>query len=75
MKTNADGGIEKYKARYIVKGFKQIEGIDYSETFAPTSKLETFRIILSLAAKENYAQTNGCKVGVLASRYQGRDLS
>ena len=54
VKTKADGSIEKYKARYVAKNFKQIEGIDYSETFAPTSKPETFLIILSLAAKENF---------------------
>ena len=36
------------------KGFKQNEGIDYSETFAPTSKPETVRLILSLAATENF---------------------
>ena len=54
LKTKADGSLEKYKARYIAKGFKQIEGTDYSETFAPTSKPETFRLIFSLAAKENF---------------------
>ena len=30
-----DGSIEKYKARYIERGFSQKEGIDYEETFAP----------------------------------------
>ena len=54
VKTKADGSIEKYKARYVDKGFKQIEGIDYSETFAPTSKPETVQLILSLAAKEHF---------------------
>ena len=54
VKTKADGSIEKYKARYVAKSFKQIEGIDYAETFAPTSKPETFRLILSLAAKEHF---------------------
>ena len=54
VKTKADGSLEKYKARYVAKGFKQIEGTEYSETFAPTSKPETFRFILSLAAKENF---------------------
>ena len=54
VKTKADGSLEKCKARYVAKGFKQIEGTDYSKTFAPTSKPETFRLILSLAAKENF---------------------
>ena len=46
VKTKADGSLDKYKARYVVKGFKQIEGTDYSETFAPTSKPETFPPVL-----------------------------
>ena len=51
VKTKSDGSLEKYKARYVAKGFKQIEGLDYSERFAPTNKPSSFRIILSLAAK------------------------
>ena len=54
IKTKADGSLDKYKARYVAKGFKQIEGVDYGDTFARTSKPETFRLILSLAAKENF---------------------
>ena len=54
VKTKANGSLEKYKARYVGKGFGQIEGLNYSETFAPTSELECSRIILSLAAKENF---------------------
>lgn len=46
----ADGTIEKYKARLVTKGFTQIYGIDYIETFAPVAKLNTFPILLSLAA-------------------------
>ena len=42
VKTKANGSLEKYKARYVDKGCKQIEDTDYSETFAPTSKPETF---------------------------------
>ena len=54
VKTKADRSLEKNKARYLAEGFKQIEGPDYSETFAPTSKTECFRVILSLAAKKNF---------------------
>ena len=48
------GTLEKCKAQYFAKGFKQIEGIDYGEVFAPTSKPENFRLIFSLAANENF---------------------
>ena len=60
IKIGADGNLENYKARYVAEGYKQIEGIDNGETFAPTSKSETFRLILSLAAKKFHAKTNGC---------------
>ena len=34
-----DGLIDKYKARLVVKGFKQKEGIDYFDTYAPVERL------------------------------------
>ena len=36
--------------RIVAKGFSQIEGIDYKETFAPVARLESVRTVLSLAA-------------------------
>jgi hypothetical protein len=48
-KTNADGSL-RYKARLVIKGYEQVPGEDFDETFAPVARLETFRLVLALAA-------------------------
>ncbi|MBV8801912.1 MAG: hypothetical protein JO131_02910, partial [Gammaproteobacteria bacterium] len=54
VKKNANGEVEKYKARLVAKGYKQQAGIDYDEVFAPVARLETIRLIISLAAQNNW---------------------
>jgi hypothetical protein len=49
IKHAADGGIEKYKVRFVARGFSQKEGIDYDEIFAPVTRYTSIRIIISLA--------------------------
>jgi hypothetical protein len=51
IKHAADGSIEKYKARFVTRGFSQKEGIDYEETFAPVARYTSIRTIIALAAK------------------------
>ena len=53
IKNKVDGSIEKYNGRLIAKGYTQAYGIDYQETFAPMAKMNSIRVLLSLAANLN----------------------
>jgi hypothetical protein len=49
IKHTANGSIEKYKARFVAKGFSQEEGVDYEETFAPVARYTSIKTVISLA--------------------------
>ena len=48
-KLKADGSLERYKARWVLRGFTQRPGVDFDETFSPVVKPATVRTVLSLA--------------------------
>ncbi|GJY51077.1 retrovirus-related pol polyprotein from transposon TNT 1-94 [Tanacetum coccineum] len=52
-KMKADGTIDKYKARLVIKGFRQREGLDYFDTYSPVTRITSIRMILAIAALRN----------------------
>nr|GEY76533.1 reverse transcriptase, RNA-dependent DNA polymerase [Tanacetum cinerariifolium] len=54
IKFRPNGEVEKYKARLVTKGFNQMEGLDYHDTFTPVAKLVTIRTLLAIAVKMDW---------------------
>jgi len=52
-KMNPDGTL-RYKARLVIKGYEQMQGIDFDETYAPVRKMTTLRYLMCRAAQENW---------------------
>nr|GFA13005.1 hypothetical protein [Tanacetum cinerariifolium] len=53
VKLDELGGILKNKARLVARGYRQEEGIDFEESFAPVARLEVIRIFLAYATHKN----------------------
>ena len=53
VKRKEDGSIDKYKARLLVKGYTQREGIDYEDTFSLVVRFASICLILSIVAKQD----------------------
>jgi len=54
MKLNEAGEIVRYKARLVACGFSQTYGVDYKDTFTPVTRLETLRLMFTLAVEQNW---------------------
>jgi transposase InsO family protein len=52
-KFKADGSIDKYKARLVVKGFLQKEGYDFFDTYSPVTRITSIRVLMAIAALHN----------------------
>ena len=53
LQTNKDGHGKRFKARLCARGFKQVYGIDYKETFSPVVRYDSIRVLLALAASND----------------------
>ena len=53
-KQDANGIVIRNKARLVAQGYSQVEGIDYGETFAPVSRLESIRMFLAFASHHDF---------------------
>ncbi|KAK8541026.1 hypothetical protein V6N13_026490 [Hibiscus sabdariffa] len=49
-----DGNVQTYKGRLVAKGFRQIHGVDYDETFSPVAMFKSIRILLAVADFHDY---------------------
>ena len=54
-KLNENGKVDKCKARLVAKGYAQQHGIDYTEVFAPVARWDTIRMIIALAARNDWS--------------------
>jgi Reverse transcriptase (RNA-dependent DNA polymerase) len=54
IKTDSSGAPQRFKARLVAGGHRQVEGIDYAETYAPVSRLATLRAMFSIAAHRGW---------------------
>ena len=52
-KRKVDGSIDKYKARLVIKGYKQTKGLDYFDTYFSITRINSIRMVLAIVALRN----------------------
>ena len=58
-KTLGDGSLDKYKARFVIRGNTQVKGIDFTDTFAPTLRVASLRYVAQLAIDHGWSTRCG----------------
>jgi len=53
-KKNADGTLERFRARAIAQGFSQAPGFDFEDTFAPVIRYESLRLLIAICARNKW---------------------
>ncbi|GJT91550.1 retrovirus-related pol polyprotein from transposon TNT 1-94 [Tanacetum coccineum] len=73
VKLDELGGILKNKARLVARGYREEEGIDFEESFAPVSRLKAIRIFLAFCHSHEHGRLpHGCQDCV--SEWEGKEL-
>ena len=52
-KRKVDGSLNKYKARLVIKGYKQTKDLDYFDTYSPMTRINSIRMVLAIATLRN----------------------
>ena len=52
-KRKVDGSIDKYKVKLVIKGYKQTKGLDYFDTYSPVTRINSMRMVLTIATLRN----------------------
>jgi hypothetical protein len=53
-KRDGDGHVTRYRSRLVVKGYSQVPGIDYQDSFAPVARISTLRVVLAVANQRDW---------------------
>ena len=69
-----DGKMHKYKARLCAKGFTQVEGQDYNETFAPVARMNTIRLFLKISISRNHKRRTADWLAAFCNGYLNETL-
>lgn len=54
LKLDKEGNVERFKARVVARGFKQIEGLDFTDTYSPVAAYSSIRTFLAIAANKDW---------------------